>query len=195
MKRKPWDCGEIKGTVYAELKRRTLTISGIGDMADYENNGPWCCNYDSSIKKIVIENGVTSIGEMAFYYLHNLTSVTIPNSVTSIRDNAFFKCKGLTSITIPNSVTSIGINAFYQCNSLTSITIPDSVISIGEGVFACCGSLASIISLNPNPSNIQSNALCELPENACLYVPKGSISSYRKRTGWKEFKNIKKLEA
>ena len=106
-------------TIHAEITWTlsddgTLTISGT-DMPDYSyDNTPWYsqCN---KIKKVVIENGVTSIGVRAFFGCSNLTSITIPNSVTNIGWYAFSGCLGLTSLTIPNSVTSIGDGAFNGC--------------------------------------------------------------------------------
>ena len=92
----------------------------------------------------VIPDGVTSIGDYAFYYCSRLTSVTIPDSVTHIGDGAFSGCSNLTSITIPNSVTHIGDRAFYHCSSLTSVTIPNSVTSIGNYAFSNCYNLTSV---------------------------------------------------
>ena len=123
----------------------TLTISGTGAMKDYnaaENLSPAYMNSD--VKKVVIEDGVTSIGELAFYKCISLTNITIPDSVTCIEYAAFHGCSSLSSITIPNSVTSIGIYAFVVCSSLTSITIPDGVTSIGYGAFSDCSSLKTI---------------------------------------------------
>ena len=70
---------------------------------------------DTTIKSVIIPNGVTSIGDHAFYKCTGLTSVTIGNSVTSIGKGAFCNCRGLTSVTIPSSVTKIGGSAFYGC--------------------------------------------------------------------------------
>ncbi len=106
----------------------TLTISGTGAMTDYDDSyakSPWYSSYRTSIKTVIIEDGVASIGNYAFDICSSLTFVTIPNSVTSIGDWAFSSCSSLTSITIPNSVTSIGVEAFYNCRSLTSVHISD----------------------------------------------------------------------
>nr|WP_316620553.1 leucine-rich repeat protein [uncultured Ruminococcus sp.] len=127
----------------------TLTISGNGAMRDYSSKysygtsitiAPWGDN----IKTVVIEGGVTSIGEYAFEYCTGLTSVTIGNSVASIGDYAFYKCTGLTSVTIPDSVTSIGSSAFSGCAGLTSVTIGNSVTSIGSYAFNDCTGLTSV---------------------------------------------------
>ena len=135
-------------TIHAEITWTlsddgTLTISGT-DMPDYEYCGaPWYSKL-KNIKEVVIENGVTSIGNRAFYECSGLTSVTIPNSVTSIGVGAFQECSGLTSVTIPNSVTSIEVGAFSGCSGLTSLTIPNSVTSIGIDAFYGCSSLTSV---------------------------------------------------
>jgi len=137
--------GSCGNSVNWELDVETgiLTISGNGEMYDYWNNAPWY-DYKGSIKTVVIESGVTSIGSWAFSYSYSLASVTIPNSVISIGEDAFEYCESLTSITIPNSVTSIGNFAFSSCLSLTSITIGNSVASIGNYAFHYCTSLTSV---------------------------------------------------
>mgnify|MGYP000878221135 CR=1 FL=1 len=89
---------------------------------DYDSNQSPVYN-NSDVKKIVIEDGVTSIGDSAFSYCSSLTNITIPDSVTSIGAYAFSNCWDLTSITIPDSVTSIGKSAFYKCSSLTAISL------------------------------------------------------------------------
>ena len=136
-------CGE-NVTYSFDSKTGTLTISGTGDMYDYYSSNESVFYDNGEIKAIIMEKGVTSIGDSAFSYCKSLTSVTIPNSVTSIGSSAFNYCISLTSVTIPGSVTSIGDCAFDGCNSLANIIIPDSVTSIGDYAFENCTSLTSV---------------------------------------------------
>ena len=137
-------CGDKLTWTYTESSQ-ILTIKGSGTMTNYRSSWsvPWRF-YCSEIRTIIIEDGVTSIGESAFSGCLALTSVTIPNSVTSIGEYAFAYCSKLTSITIPNSVTSIGKSAFSGCSGLTSIIIPNSVTRIGDYAFYGCAKLTSI---------------------------------------------------
>ena len=120
-----------------------LTISGSGDMRDYDYSSPWYEN-GNQIQSVFMANGVTSIGNFAFNECTSLTSMTIPDSVTCIGNCAFRECSSLASVTIPDSVTSIGVYAFCACTSLKSVTIPDSVTSIGNYAFSYCTSLTGI---------------------------------------------------
>ena len=135
----------------------TLTISfsgsGTGAMADYDDQ-PWK-DYRSSITSVVIEDGVTSIGNSAFRN-SGLTSITIPASVTSIGENAFRK-SGLTSITIPASVTTIGKSAFYDCR-LTSITLNEGLTTINENAFSSNGTTIESVSIPQSVTSIGNNA-------------------------------------
>ena len=144
-------------------------------MPDYlytfgQTHAPWYSQINK-IKKVVIENGVTNIGNSAFFGCVNLTSVETPNSVTSIGDNAFYLCKALPSVTISNSVTSIGDCAFLFCEGLTSLTIPNTVTSIGEEAFKGCSGLTSIIVENGNKtydSRNDCNAIIETKSNTLI---------------------------
>ena len=122
----------------------TLTISGSGNVDDFNPlTQPWYI-YSSSIRIVNIEQGITSIGTESFRDCTYLTNITIPNSLTSIGYDAFSMCSSLTNITIPNSVTSIGAFAFRNCISLKSITIPNNVAIIGPAVFSGCDLLTEI---------------------------------------------------
>ena len=98
----------------------TLTISGSGEMKDYSDSSvaPWYTKR-TKILSVVVEDGVTSIGDYAFYFC-NMTSVTIPEGVTNIGACAFYDCSSLTNVTIPDSMTHIGYEAFCYCNSLAN---------------------------------------------------------------------------
>ncbi len=129
------------------LTDSVLTISGTGIMTNYSDGlsyaAPWR-SYKSSILSVAIEDGVTSIGNCAFYDCSSLTSIEIPNSVIEIGNMAFAYCSNLIDINIPNSITSIRSGTFVNCNSMTSITIPNSVTSIEVGAFQGCRNLTSI---------------------------------------------------
>jgi len=145
-----------------------LTISGTGAMGDFTSSSTdaWRA-YKTSIKTVQIANGVTNIGNYAFYDCQNLKYAGIGNSVTSIGQGAFIMCTNLEAIsnstslthignsafgycyalrniTIPNGVTDIGSSAFSSCTNLTSITIPDSVTSIGDYAFNGCSALETV---------------------------------------------------
>jgi hypothetical protein len=171
----------------------TLTISGKGNMPNFDNhNKAQWAKYDDVINTVIIETGVTSIGEQAFIDCYCLKSITIPNSVTSIGKMAFLNCTSLTSITIPKSVTNIESWAFGCCHNFTSITNLNSVpIGISPDVFPTVrkGKLfIPIISYNSGEQIFNTKEV-----EYTLKVPKASISAYKNAEMWKEF-NIVGIE-
>ena len=142
----------------------TLTISGTGKMKDYGDNygmsvAPWYVG-SSQVKTVIIEDGVTSIGDRAFDGCTKLTRVVIPDSVTSIGYGSFRGCYSLPSVAIPDSVTSIGDSAFAYCKVLTGITLSGSVTSIGSCAFQSCDSLTSVT---------MQNGVTDIGDNAFTY--------------------------
>lgn len=123
----------------------TLTISGTGNMSDYYTSQRGWYSYKDEIENVVVENGITYLGNFAFYDFANLTNVEISDSVTSMGGTVFGYCDNLSSITLPSGLTNIGDSAFYRCKSLTNITIPESVTSIEDDAFRYCESLTGII--------------------------------------------------
>ena len=147
-------CGDKLTWTFLE-ETKTLTISGIGEMWNYDfRDGistPWK-DFRQEIKTVLLEDGVTTIGSDAFNGCVNMDNIEIPNSIVSIGSCAFWQCSSLTSISIPNAVTTIWGALFYECVSLKNVIIPQEVTTIEESAFYGCKSLASIII----PSNVQS---------------------------------------
>jgi len=135
-------CGSLLAITVDENNENYCSIDGV--LFDKAVTTIICYPAGKQETEYVIPDGVTSIGDCAFYNCDGLTSITIPDSVTSIGSHAFYDCDGLTSITIPDSVTSIGDSAFYYCSGLTTITIPDSVTIIGSSTFRYCSGLTSV---------------------------------------------------
>ena len=132
-----------------ELNGDTLIISGTGEMENYQCGirsrtapAPWF-DLSGSTKKIIVNDGVTTIGNSAFYNFTKVTDVKIPNSLTKIGDGAFFYCWSLKEIQLSDSVLKIGNRAFGSCWALMYVTIPNSVVHIDDWAFSSCESLKS----------------------------------------------------
>ena len=172
-------CGEY---LTWEFVGNTLTISGSGAMYDYDRNmnpAPWS-SYAEQIREVVIENGVTNIGNYAFSECHALGSVTFADGsqLKSIGNYAFSSCNKLESVTFAedSQLESIGDYAFQRCTNLTSITIPASVTSIGSYVFQNCD-LASMAVADGNmiyDSRNGCNAIIETLTNKLIIGCKNS---------------------
>ena len=189
--------GQCGDNVYWNYDSTTggLIVSGTGKMYDYPNFVDYSPFYDTEIKTVIVEEGITSIGDGAFENCEslevatipdgvtrigddafrnctNLSNVTLPDDVKSIGDSAFSSCYGFTSLIIPDSVTSIGINAFLGCNNISSITIPDSVVSLGRGAFDRC-SAATTITIGKSVKKIDISTFNECDKVESIYIPAG----------------------
>lgn len=126
----------------------------------------------TSLKSVIIPDGVRSIGSNAFSGCGNLTNIEIPDSVQSIESNAFSGCGKLTTIKLPKGITTIGSGAFENCNNLTSITITDGVTNIGAGAFKDCNKLTSM-TIPKSVKNIGKNAFSGCGGLTAVIIEKG----------------------
>jgi len=121
----------------------TLTVAGKGAIPSYRfSYAPWY-DYRESVKDIVVSEGITEVGERAFYWCTNCTSVSLPDSLVAIREYGFNNLRALQTITLPPNLKTLEFCAFSECAALTSITLPDSVTEVGSSVFSNCPALIS----------------------------------------------------
>ena len=157
-------CGE---NATWKLENGVLTIMGTGAMYDYSATeaAPWI-DFVEHITKVVIEEGITTIGDYAFFGCTELVTVENHATLTKVGAHAFHNCNKLKDITLGDSVESIGAYAFYHCHSLktivlpngisaieestfdnsglTEVTIPDSVVVIGDCAFEFCTNITTL---------------------------------------------------
>ena len=171
--------------------------------------GSYAFHNCSALTSLTLPNSVTSIGFFAFSNctklskpIYNTTifarlpinynsSYTIEDGIKEIASAAFRNCTQLPSVTISNSVTKIDESAFAYCTSLSSITIPNGIKTIDEHAFEGCSSLKSIY-VGSEPAQITATSFNNVNKTTCvLYVPNGSLNSYKSASYWKEFQTIK----
>lgn len=122
-----------------------LVISGNGLVPPYysETSVPWN-SYKSQITSLTVEDGITYIGDYAFFGCGILENVTIADSVVEVGRKLFEECTSLEHVTLSKNLKAIPECMFTKCVSLTSIDLPDSIITIGEQAFAYCTKLQSV---------------------------------------------------
>ena len=146
--------------VTSTFTSKTLTITGTGAMPDFDfpkgNLAPWW-NYEAlgmnaiseidfdikgNLKRVIIGDGVTNVGDYALFCLPAATQVTLPESVTRIGRYGIAMCSKLTGMSIPKGVTEIG-DFGLAGNGLTAVPLPDGLQSLGRGAFDTCTSLTN----------------------------------------------------
>lgn len=133
------------GNIRWELSAGTLTLSGRGEMRDYTDAhmAPWL-DSTSAIKRIVVKEGITSIGDLSFYNCDKALFVALPESVTKIGNRAFKNCFSLVGIQLPKSLEAIGEASFEACAALKSLDMPQALRSIGNYAFINCTALSTV---------------------------------------------------
>ena len=142
-----------------------------------------------SLASITIPNGITSIGYSAFYSCYSLASITIPNGVTNIVDSVFDNCRSLASITIPNGITSVGDSAFNNCYSLASITMPNGITSVGDSAFKNCRGVAfyDFTACTTVPTLASTTAFTGIPADCQIRVPAALVDAWKAATNWSTY--------
>lgn len=147
--------------VTSTLTSKTLTITGTGAMPDFDfpngNLAPWW-NYEAlgmnaiseidfdikgNLKRVIIGDGVTNVGDYALFCLPAATQITLPESVTSIGRYGIALCSKLNGISLPRAVTAIG-DFGLAGNSFTAVSLPDGLQALGRGTFDACASLSGM---------------------------------------------------
>lgn len=121
-------------------KDNTLTISGTGSMVDYDyyySTMPWLVG-QMFIKKIVVGEGITYIGNNAFKGADRVEELVLPSTLQTIGENAFYQLYSLKALALPDALTSVGSHAFEECKSLQSVTFGSKLEEIGYSAFEDC---------------------------------------------------------
>lgn len=149
-----------------------LTVFGTGDMWDYDDASkenwektPW---YNYNMTRLIVEEGITGVGDWAFYGCTSLTDISLPESLKTMGKCAFSNCWDLLTVTLPAGVTSVSYGAFSGCLKLQSVTLPEGVTSIGFGAFEYCWLLKDI-TLPVGLTTIGENAFAECHSLTDIY--------------------------
>ena len=163
------------GSYKIELYDVERDYSVVGDVVNTRS----LISHPSSVKRVVLGEGVVSIRIWTFYKCISITSIHISKSVTSIEQGAFAWCRSLTSIYIPNSVTRIGDRVLDGCHNLKLVYIPEGVTSIVHGMFYSCSSLKSVY-IPESVTSIVSQAFDVCRALTSVYIPESvtSIGDY-----------------
>lgn len=150
----------------------TLTITTDEGTTAWKDGMPNSSDREEKVKKVVISDGVTSIGDWAFYCCSSLTSADMPQSIKTIGTYAFGYCENLASIDIPSGVETIGEGAFSMCSALTSVKLPDGITVIPKYLFDHCENLYSV-TMHGGITAIESSAFAYCSALESMNIPEG----------------------
>jgi len=156
-------CGDDNALTWTFDDKNVLTISGNGAL---NSNYTFGLEAPESMQKVVIESGVSSVGNGAFKNKTTLNEIAISHGVNTIKAEAFAGCSEVTALTLGANLQSIGANAFNGCKRIDEITVyAERVIDITETTFANIGNKKYVY----------------------VYVPEASLRKYQRDDYWSEF--------
>lgn len=148
---------------------KTMTISGTGAMSNF--SATTNLGTGKTINTLIIEEGITSVGNHAFNGSTKITSISLPSSLVAVGIGAFHDSKSLTSIEIPDGVSSIGNSAFKGCFNLTDVSLPKSLTIVTTKLFQGCTALTSI-TIPDQVTSIEILAFADCTSLITAYVPR-----------------------
>ncbi len=187
--------GECGVTATWQITDNVLVVSGTGDMTDFASQdlamlSEWWAGNSSTVTEIVIEEGITSIGDYAFYYFDKVNTIHLPTTLKEIGKNAFDSCAAITTVdSNANKLEIIGDTAFRGCSELLDFDIPDSVTYIGNESFYGAAKLTEIII----PANVADN-LGDSAFYGCTSATAVTIENGVSKIGNKTFSGCGSLE-
>ena len=165
----------------------TLFIDGTGEMYSFaKESAPWY-SYAENLTDAFVSDGITSIGDYAFYNCKNIRSVELSSVLLKIGAYAFYGCESLMETDIPEAVYIISEKAFYGCRELRSIVIPEAVTTLGNGIFTGCSGL-EVVEVKGSITAIPDSMFADC-ENLVTFESAKNI----KNIGEKSFYNCKSL--
>jgi len=168
----------------------TLTVSGSGAIPADER--PWSA-YEADIRHLVLGEGITKIGDGAFYNCIGFTGeLILPSTLKEIGNSAFYGCGGFTgNLVLPQGLTAIGNAAFMTCRGFTGdLIIPSGVTAISNSAFAYCSGFNGRLVIPEGVTSIGTAAFCDGKN----FVGDLIIPSTVKKIGYSAFESCNKLD-
>lgn len=163
-----------------------------------------CFQMCEALSEVHMPANLETIGVSAFFMCSGLKNVKLPATFKQFGNYAF-QYSGLTSIDIPEGVTELPLGVFGGCSALEHAFLPSTMTKIGKHNFVLDKNVKTFISRSVTPPAVDEFAFVDLKygsakdqfpvKTATLYVPEGSVDAYKSADIWKDFVNIKALDA
>lgn len=169
--------GDLSESVHYYIdENRTMIISGKGKIPDYDSLNHPVADF-SSIEAVVLEEGITAVGDFLFVGNSSIRRIHLPDSLEEIGESAFSRCTGLKTADIPSGVKTLKTGAFQFCTGLESVILREGLSRIGGYSFSGCSMLKSV----KVPDSV--TVIDEMPFHNCTSLEEISLLNSIKMTG------------